>query len=541
MSFKAFANMVLEIASSTKNTEKEEALTKYFRQAPNDEKIWALSILVGRKIKKPFTSTQMKQWCIEAAKIPSWLFEECYLNVGDLSETISLLLPDELHADDSTLKSQFEFLQGLSLLPDDEKKNLLIQKWLSMDKKERFVFNKLVSGNFRMGVSSQMVIHALSKLLHVEPAQLSYRLSGNWSAENNTFDELVAGSTLDADASKPYPFYLAYALDVAFDALGSEEEWLAEWKWDGIRGQMVHRHHEFFLWSRGEELITEKFPELQTIKNVLPSGMVLDGEIVSFKNGKPLPFQSLQTRIGRKNITKKILDDYPAAFIVYDVLEWQGSDIRLWELSKRRAVLEKLFTNHERCGIYPTHPKFSSLLLSPLIPFSSWHELAALRADSRCFLAEGIMLKRKTSVYQVGRRRGDWWKWKVEPMSVDAVLVAAQKGHGRRANLYTDYTFAVWKENELITFAKAYSGLTDKEFMEVDAFIRRNTIEKFGPVRTVKPELVFEIGFDGIAESKRHKCGVAVRFPRILRWRKDKKIEEANTMDDLKQLLKNFQ
>jgi DNA ligase-1 len=312
--------------------------------------------------------------------------------------------------------------------------------------------------------------------------------------------------------------------------LGEPHEWQAEWKWDGIRGQMIKRNGELFVWSRGEELMTGKFPEYTALKHSLANGIVLDGEIIPSENGRPLPFALLQTRIGRKNVTKKQLTEAPITFFAYDLLEYEGNDIREAMLAERRMLLERIVQQIK-------HP---ALLLSPLISFTTWEELANLRMQSRNIGSEGIMLKRKDSIYQVGRKRGDWWKWKIDPLVIDAVMIYAQKGSGRRSNLYTDYTFAVRDGGKLVSFTKAYSGLTDKEFAQVDAFVKRNSLEKFGPVRTVKPELVFEIAFEGIAASNRHKSGVALRFPRINRWRKDKPIEEINTLDDLKKMLELY-
>ena len=330
-----------------------------------------------------------------------------------------------------------------------------------------------------------------------------------------------------AATAKVHPFYLAYALEEAPETLGDVNDWQAEWKWDGIRGQMIKRNNELFIWSRGEDLMTDKFPEYYILKDKLPNGIVLDGEIIPAKGGKPLPFALLQTRIGRKNITKKQLEEAPIAFFAYDLLEMNGEDWRNKPLSERREALEKVVKESNN----PT------LLLSDVIEYSSWDKLAKIREGSRDAGAEGLMLKNKHSVYKVGRKVGDWWKWKIEPLTIDAVMIYAQKGAGRRSNLYTDYTFAVKDGDKLVPFTKAYSGLTDKEFNEVDAFVKRNSLEKFGPVRTVKPELVFELAFEGIAASNRHKSGVALRFPRILRWRKDKPVDEINTLDDLKRTL----
>jgi len=387
-------------------------------------------------------------------------------------------------------------------------------------------------GSFRVGVSQTLVVRALAEATNIESNSIAHRLMGKWLPTTTSFEKLIYNEDKNDNASRPYPFYLAYPIEGVISDLGDADDWYVEWKWDGIRSQIIYRNNELFIWTRGEDLATEKFPELHILKSLLPAGTVLDGEIVSYRNYKPLPFNILQTRIGRKNLTKKILQEAPVAFIVYDLLEENGIDIRNLSQQERRKKLEQLLV------------KFSvpnTFILSPLIEFKKWEDLGELHKQSRQNAAEGFMLKKKTSGYQVGRKKGDWWKWKVTPLSVDAVLVYAQKGHGRRAELFTDYTFGVWdEEKKLVPFAKAYSGLTDKEIAQVDNFIKKNTLEKFGPVRTVTPQLVFEIGFEGINASPRHKSGIAVRFPRILRWRKDKPIEEADTLQNLKKILESF-
>ncbi|MCW3120372.1 MAG: ATP-dependent ligase LigC, partial [Chitinophagaceae bacterium] len=411
--------------------------------------------------------------------------------------------------------------------PEAVKKEFVTSTWQQLDKDERFVFNKLLTGNFRIGVSQKTMVNALAKTVDLEPGIIAHRISGNWDPAKVLFNDLLSKHSPSIDFSKPYPFYLAYALSDDIGLLGREQEWQAEWKWDGIRGQVIKRNDELFVWSRGEELITEKFPEYNVLKDRLPDGTVIDGEIIPSMDTKPLPFALLQTRIGRKNVTKKNLQEAPIAFFAYDLLEYEGNDFREQPLERRRMILEEIVAKIN-------HPV---LFISPVINFSSWEQLSNIRHSSRDMGAEGIMLKRKSSIYQVGRKTGDWWKWKIDPLVIDAVMIYAQKGHGRRSNLYTDYTFAVRDGDKLVSFAKAYSGLTDKEFAEVDSFVKRNSLEKFGPVRTVKPELVFEIAFEGIAASNRHKSGVALRFPRMNRWRKDKKPDEINTLDDLKKML----
>jgi DNA ligase 1 len=399
-----------------------------------------------------------------------------------------------------------------------------------MTREEQFVFNKLITGGFRIGVSQSVMVNALAKVMNIESSVIAHRISGQWDPSTMTFDHLVGENGVNTDVSKPYPFYLAYAIEEDLATLGEPDEWQVEWKWDGIRGQIIKRSGEMFVWSRGEGLMTEKFPEYQTLKDLLPDGVVLDGEIIPVADGKPLPFALLQTRIGRKNVTKKQLQEAPIAFFAYDLLEYKGEDFRNKTLTERRQKLEEIISAIK-------HP---TLLLSDVVQFNTWDELATLRETSREMGAEGFMLKRKSSIYGTGRRRGDWWKWKIDPLVIDAVMIYAQKGAGRRSGLYTDYTFAVKDGDKLIPFTKAYSGLTDKEFAQVDAFVKRNSLEKFGPVRTVKPQLVFEIAFEGIAASSRHKSGVALRFPRMSRWRTDKKPDEINTLEDLKKMLELY-
>ena len=529
---KEFASLIKDLGTSTKTNEKLDALSYYFATADDADKVWVIALFSGRRPKRMISSAFLSLWCMEAANLPAWLFEECYHTVGDLGETIALLLP-ETNTDDNPDKSLSYFLESfirLEKADEASKKDFINNSWMMMNKDERFVFNKLLTGNFRIGVSQKMIVNALAKTVKLEPSVIAHRISGNWDPSVISFHDLLSEETTIVDLSKPYPFYLAYGLDTDVKELGPENEWQAEWKWDGIRGQMIKRDNEIFVWSRGEELMTEKFPEYHTLKNLLPDGIVLDGEIIPSIDKKPLPFALLQTRIGRKNITKKHLQDAPIAFFAYDILEYEGNDIREWPLEKRRSLLEEIVIKLD-------HPV---LLLSPVINFSSWEQLASIRESSREMGSEGIMLKRKSSTYQVGRKVGDWWKWKIDPLVIDAVMIYAQKGHGRRSNLYTDYTFAVKDGDKLVGFAKAYSGLTDKEFAEVDSFVKRNSLEKFGPVRTVKPELVFEIAFEGIAASNRHKSGVALRFPRINRWRKDKKVDEINTLEDLKKMLEVY-
>lgn len=531
---KQFAALVNILGTSTKTNDKLEALSDYFASADEQDKVWVIAIFSGRRPKRTVNSTQLATWCTELVDLPLWLFEESYHTVGDLGETIALLLPEPTSMQTFTLSYYIHQLIILSKASEQEKKDFIISSWMSMSMEERFVFNKLITGGFRIGVSQKMMVNALAKTVSLDASVIAHRISGNWDPATTSFDHLLHAEGGTIDHSKPYPFYLAYALEGEPAALGATGEWQAEWKWDGIRGQIIKRNNEIFVWSRGEELMTDKFPEYDILKDLLPDGTVLDGEIIPAKLGEPLPFALMQTRIGRKTISKKQLQEAPISFFVYDILEYDGIDIRNEPLQERRNKLERVVKNIFEAA---DDPATIPIQLSAVIPFSSWDDLIDIRSNARNNGAEGLMLKRKNSIYQVGRKTGDWWKWKIDPLTIDAVMIYAQKGHGRRSNLYTDYTFAVKDGDKLVTFTKAYSGLTDKEFAQVDDFVKKHSIEKFGPVRTVKPELVFEIAFEGIAASNRHKSGVALRFPRISRWRKDKKADEINTLEDLKQLL----
>jgi len=535
-----FAELVVKLGTSTKTNDKLDALTRYFGVSADADKVWVIALFSGRRPKRTVNATQLQEWCITAAGLPAWLFEESYHTVGDLAETIALLLPESKPQENTPEGADLSwYLQQLIALGKEGltvKKDFILNCWQQMNKEERFVFNKLITGGFRIGISQKTIVNALAKTAGVDAAVIAHRISGDWDPATTSFTALLGGE--GEDLSRPYPFYLAYALEEDLTTLGDPANWQAEWKWDGIRGEIIKRNGQFFVWSRGEELMTDRLPEYQDFKDLLPDGTVLDGEIIGLTKDPahidqpfhPMPFAALQTRIGRKNITKKHLSEVPVGFIAYDLLEYEGVDWREKPLSERRSRLQQIIT---AVG----HPL---LPLSPVLSFSSWDELAGARTLSRDKGSEGIMLKKRSSTYQVGRRRGDWWKWKIDPLVIDAVMVYAQKGHGRRSNLYTDYTFAVRQGEQLVTFTKAYSGLTDKELAEVDAFVRRNSLEKFGPVRTVRPELVFEIAFEGIAASARHKSGVALRFPRINRWRKDKRPDEIDTIEDLKKMLQLY-
>ncbi|HSQ43877.1 MAG TPA: ATP-dependent DNA ligase [Ginsengibacter sp.] len=527
-----FAQLVTELSSSTKTNDKLQSLVDYFAIAPVADKVWVIAIFSGRRPRRAVNSRLMREWCSEITNYPSWLFDECYHSVGDLAETLALLLPETKEQDQINRSLSYYLETFISIEKQEEaiRKKFIVDSWNQMNRDERFVFNKLITGSFRIGVSQKTIVNALAKTVDLSPSVIAHRISGNWDPSTTSFNDLLSEAASITDFSKPYPFYLAYALEDEPQNLGEPTDWQAEWKWDGIRGQIIKRNNEIFVWSRGEELMTDKFPEYFILKDLLPDGVVIDGEIIPAVDGKPLPFSVLQTRIGRKNIGRKQLQEAPIAFFAYDLLEFNQQDFREKPLTERRNKLEEI--------VQPLKNK--AIQISQIINFNTWDELKEIRNGAREMNSEGIMLKRKNSDYKVGRKRGDWWKWKIDPLTIDCVMVYAQKGSGRRSNLYTDYTFAVKDGDNLVTFTKAYSGLTDKEFAQIDNFVKRNSIEKFGPVRTVKPELVFEIAFEGIAASNRHKSGVALRFPRMSRWRKDKTVDEINTLDDLKQMLNTY-
>lgn len=525
---KQFSDLISAIEITNKTNAKIEALVQYFKNAPDKDKLWLIAIFTGKRPSRPVKTSLMKQWCMEITDLPEWLFLESYSTVGDLGETIALLLPQPTHQLDLTLSEWMAELKALKPKSEEEKKAFVLEAWSGLEQQERLIFNKLIGGSFRIGVSKKTLVNALAKLTEVDANQLMHSIIGNWDINSITFEELVNGSHINYDNSKPYPFCLAYALEKELNDLGNPKDWIVEQKWDGIRGQIVKRNNEIFIWSRGEELVTKQFPELVEAFSNFKDDFVIDGEILAMKDNTVLLFNDLQKRLNRKNVTKKLLEEVPIGFYAYDIMEFNGDDIRENAFIERRTILEQIFNS----VALPEHIK-----LSFKVEFKEWNELYAIRENSRAINSEGLMLKQKASPYHTGRKKGDWWKWKVDPLTIDAVMIYAQKGSGRRSSKYTDYTFAVKKEDSLVTVAKAYSGLTDEEITEISRWVNKNAIEKFGPVRTVKPELVFEIAFEGIAFSNRHKSGVALRFPRISRWRKDKPVDEIDTIETVKQLI----
>jgi DNA ligase 1 len=541
---KRFAQLFTALDTSTATNAKVAALEAYFRAAPAADAAWATYFLAGGKPQQMVPSKVLRQAALAATGLPDWLFEESYQAVGDIAETIAHALPPPGVPSNIALADWLDVhLRPLRGQAPDAVAAQLATFWSGLDATERFLLNKLITGGFRVGVSKLLVIRALSQATGIDTKVLTQRMMGYTDRQHQpsaaSFTALTDTSASAAQAQQsgqPYPFFLAHAWLTSIDdearflsELGSCDAWHVEWKWDGIRAQLVKRQGAWWLWSRGEELITDKFPELALLAAQLPDGTVLDGEVLAWDEAqhKPLPFAKLQQRITRKTVGAKLLKDVPTTLLAYDVLAWDGADVRTQTHAQRHALLQTLAA------------QAPLLRMSPTVTASSWRALHTLRAESRARGVEGFMLKAKDSRYGVGRTKADgvWWKWKIDPLSIDCVLIYAQRGHGRRASLYTDYTFAVWDGDTLVPFAKAYSGLTDAEIKRVDAVIQKTTVEKFGPVRSVTPTLVFELGFEGIQASPRHKSGIAVRFPRILRWREDKTIQDADTLQTLTSLL----
>ena len=553
---KDFTQLYVTLDETTKTNDKLAAMRNYFALASSADAAWAVYFLTGRKPKQLIQAPKLASWAAEEAGVAFWMFQECYEAVGDLAETMALLLPGSGEGSTRTLTSWIEqTLLPLRGASDMVQRQTMTEAWREMTEMERFIWNKLITGAFRVGVSQRLVIRALSLFSGVDSKVIAHRLMGTWEPSAEYFESLVAKDTSSSDISRPYPFFLAHPLEAEPQTLGLASEWQIEWKWDGIRSQIVRREGEVFIWTRGEELVTDRYPEIASAAMLLPDGTVIDGEILPWKEANVMPFAQLQHRIGRKEVSKKLLEEIPVILMAYDIMEWKGEDIREKPLQERRAILTSALMGIEQPltildestdiqlsllgpPAVPSCQRVSTQLrISPTVNAESWEALKEQRQSSRSLNVEGFMLKRLSSAYGVGRQRGDWWKWKINPYLVDAVMIYAQRGSGKRASLYTDYTFGVWDGDNLVPIAKAYSGLTDEEVAKVDQFVRQNMLEKFGPVRVVKPELVFELAFEGIQLSPRHKSGIALRFPRMNRWRRDKPAREADTLETVRALL----
>ncbi|HZG41120.1 MAG TPA: ATP-dependent DNA ligase [Nodosilinea sp.] len=551
-----FTQLFQDIDATTSTNEKVRSLQAYFQEQEADpaDKVWALYLLLGKTRRRTVTSRVLRDVFLQISDIPEWLFKDCYAQVGDSAEVIALLLrdvdlpvrrgaaccaPTPGHAESHPSLAPLPLHQWMEdVIPmykametDAERRDLIVSWWAVLDNTEIFVLNKILTGAFRVGASAKLVIKGLAAATGVSEAVLAHRLMGDFSPTVEFYTSLTSEEVTQNAPSQPYPFFLATSLDEEKFQGEDFGRWRAEWKWDGIRAQVIKRDDQVFVWSRGEDLVTDQFPEVEAIMATFPNGIVLDGEILCWQDGMPLSFNHLQKRLGRKKVSKKVMEESPVHFIAYDLLEFGGIDIREKRWGDRTQSLSTLLAVHTAPNLHQSIP----------LEFQSFTELAELRQNSRQQGAEGLVVKAIDSPYLVGRKRGYWWKYKVDPMSLDAVLIYAQAGSGKRANLFTDYTFALWQGDTLVPFAKAYSGLDNAEIDALDKWIRRHTTERFGPVRSVEPIHVFEIGFEGIAASTRHKSGISVRFPRILRWRTDKPAAEADTLESAKELLATFQ
>ena len=551
----SFAALYRLLEETTRTGEKVEALVDYFRQVDAADGAWAVHLLSGEKLKRLVPYSRLRQWGQAGSGLPTWLFEESYQAVGDLAETLSLIVPSRAVHTEGTLAQWAERELPALVRPTPEESIAAIADcWQRVGPDERLVVLKMLTGAMRVGVSQKLVARAIAEAFEIPVEQIQHRMMGRPLPTANFFRELIASTSTTHELFRPYPFCLAHPLEnqtaegtppqqpssegrpAEANSAGAgpavmiePSEHLVEWKWDGIRCQLIARGGELFLWSRGEERLEERFPEVATAAKALPSGTVLDGELLAWRDGRPLPFQQLQRRIQRKQVGRKLLAEVPVSFLAFDILEADGIDLRQSPLRHRREKLETLMQ-----GLAP--PTSDHLRLSPRVDCVDRRDLEEARTTARREGAEGLMIKPLDSPYAVGRVRGIWWKWKVNPFTVDAVMIYAQRGHGRRASLYTDYTFALWDGGELVPVAKAYSGLTDEEIRRVDRFVRENTREQFGPVRSVTPQLVMEIAFENVQPSPRHKSGIAVRFPRIVRIRDDKRIEGADSLESLRQM-----
>ena len=523
-----FAALYDAIDSTTSTNAKVAAMVAYFSEARPADAAWAVFFLTGRRLKRLVPYAAINDWTLAATGLDEWLLGECYAVVGDGAETAALVL-DQVAVASSGDVPLAEWVESRILplrgMDPGSQQTRVSSWWEQLDRSQRFMLLKILTGELRVGVSQTLVVRALAQTANLPVTTVAARIMGDWAPTAEWFASLLSHEHTDEDRSRPYPFFLASPLEDPVESLGPREEWLVEFKWDGIRAQLVRRSEHVHLWSRGEELITQRFPEIAAAATRLPDGTVLDGEVLAFRDNRPLPFSALQQRIGRQKQVAQMVRAVPVVFMTYDILEDSGIDIRNQPLGERRRLLE------ERV------PSPGVLRTSDIVAASTWDDLAALRSQSRTLGVEGLMLKRRSSAYGVGRKRGDWWKWKIDPYTIDAVLIYAQPGSGKRASLLTDYTFGVWDSGELVPIAKAYSGLSNEEITELDRWIRRHTRERFGPVRHVEPVHVFELGFEGIAASPRHRSGIAVRFPRMLRWRTDKKVEEADTLDHVRKIL----
>jgi len=526
---KLFNQLFLNIENTTSPTSKIDLLSAYFKKSLQSDILWAIALFTGKRPKRIIKTSQLKIWATQEAKIPLWLFEETNNIVGDLTETITKIIPkiNTKNQPEKTLTEWTNYIQSLSKMDDKRKEKSIKFAWSTLNSSDRFLFNKLITGGFRVSISQKTIVLALAKYLDIEEHIIAYKLLGNWTPDKTTFDQLLLSVDPTAQSSKPYPFYFPHQLNIELEQIRDLKDWYAEYKWDGIRGQLIKRNNNIYLWSREEELITHQFPEFSSLLSI-EEDFVIDGEILVYKENKIQNFNALQKRLGKNSPSKKFISEYPAIIMAYDILELNDIDIRQLPQSKRHEKLHNLY--HQNKNIL-------EWIFSDILKFKSWDELFNLRKNAKTFNAEGLILKSKKGVYKTGRKKGDWFKWKQDPFTIDAVMLYTQRGRERRSTLFSDFTFAVKNGDKLVPIAKAYTGLTDAEFIEISKFVKQNTIEKFGPVSSIKPELVFEISFEAVFDSPRHKSGVSLHFPKIVRWRKDKMVNDINTLDEVKNFI----
>ena len=543
MSLNKFSKLFEDLDSNNSSNKKVNSLTKYFKLNNNLNNILTIYLLIGKKNKRFISGKSLREYYANIYKIPKWLIDECYSKVGDSAEVISLLLQDKLLEknikDDISLNELInEILPKLKKLDENKKKLYIKSLWEKISKDNQLIFNKILSGTFRIGVSKGLVVKAISNMTGVDESIILHRLMGELEPIEETYMFLINQKLEQKELDyKPYPFQLANTFDERIKETISVDKYQFESKWDGIRSQIIKRSNNISIWTRGEELVNKTFPELIKIISHFKNDFVLDGEILIWDENKNRPknFSLLQKRLGRKSPSLKIQKDLPVVFMAYDILEINGKDIRSKILSERRNILEKSFSNL----ISEDKSIIGKIKITKLHQISNWIDLEEVKNSARKSNTEGLVIKDKQSEYVPGRKKGNWWKYKIDPMQLDGVLIYARPGSGKRADLYTDYSFGIWEDNKLVKFANAYSGLNNEEIRELDKWIRRNTLEKFGPVRSVKPELVFEISFDNIQISKRHKSGIALRFPRITKWRRDKNIMEADNLENALKMISN--
>lgn len=543
-----FVALIDDLDATRSTNEKIDLIAAYLHSAPPADAAWAAWLLTDQRRRRTVSSRALREIFLDHASIPEWLVDESYAHVGDTAETVTLLIgagylspaddPDSPDGDTAPdgpeqplhawMERAIPELRGLDAGARAER---VVSWWRSVPRTHLFVLNKLLTGGFRLGVSRATVVKALARVAEVPASAVTLAVTGGFEPSERFIASLRTSAA--HDPGRPYPFFLASPLPPEMVGETPTDSWRIEWKWDGIRAQLIRRDGTTAIWSRGEEIVTSQFPEIADAVSALPDGTVLDCELVAWRDSAPRPFHDLQRRLGRSRVGAKLLREVPVTAIVFDCLEADGRDIREEPIEARLAARDRVLDAARRSG-----ERAAILRTSDPVVVADWEELERERRASAERNVEGFLLKRHGSPYRSGRRRGDWWKFKRDPFTLDAVLIYAQAGTGKRANLFTDYTFALRDGDALVPFAKAYSGLSNDEIAELDRWIRRNTVERFGPVRSVRPERVFEIAFEGIGPSSRHKSGVATRFPRIVRPRPDKPAGEANTLDDARRLIR---